>query len=62
MGLLLVNATKVNKTLRLCSHNSPLCLSLFKLLIHFRSPRDFDINLAPGVNYFVLLGAMKMMD
>lgn len=55
-------ATKVNKTVRLCSHNSPLCLSLFKLLIHFRSPRVFDINFAPGVGYFVLLGAMKVMD
>lgn len=55
-------ATKVNKAVRLCSHNSPLCLSLFKLLTHFRSPRSFDINLAPGVSNFVLLGAMKVMD
>lgn len=55
-------ATKVNKPVRLCSHNSPLYLSLFKLLICFRSPRVFDINLAPGVGYFVLLGAMKVMD
>lgn len=34
-------AARVNKPVRLCSHSSPLQLSLFKLLIHLRSPREF---------------------
>lgn len=33
-------AARVNKPVRLCSHNSPFHLSLFKLLIHCRCPKE----------------------